>query len=88
MSDPFTGGSHEKWDHPWNTLCTACKGYPQEHTRDEHCFFGPSSLEIGGIVIQTQRKQIADLLDASESDIARIDGSYTGPTSDPDCQED
>ena len=62
MGDPFTGGSHEKWDHPWSSLCVACKGYPQEHTRDEHCLVGPSSLEIGGTVIQFQdiRLQTSD----------------------------
>ena len=48
MGDPFTGGNHEAWDKPareiggtviqsWSNLCAACKGYPQEHTYDDHC---------------------------------------------------
>lgn len=53
MGDPFTGGDHEEWDKPrfeiggrviqssWSNLCVACKGYPQNHTYDEHCLLSP-----------------------------------------------
>ena len=59
----------------WSNLCVACKGYEQEHTRDEHCFLGPENPpEIGGYLIQT-------IPDIAGQDIRT-------QTSDPDCQED
>lgn len=56
----------------WSNLCVACKGYPQEHTRDEHCLVG--TLEIGGHLTQT-------IPDIAGRDIRTA-------TSDPDCEED
>ena len=58
----------------WSNLCPACKGYPQEHTKDEHCFIGPNTFEVGGYLAQTA------------PDIAGRD--IRTPTSDPDCEED